>query len=67
MVSTSSFAVERGEIVISDLTMGNVTLPNDKILAWSNLKGFSDDKLNVVKIIISVFHRVETLGKRRKC
>ena len=29
--------------------------PDDKILDWSKLKAFADDKLNVTKMIISVF------------
>ena len=38
--------------------------PDDKILDQARLKSFADDKLNVTKIIISVFDRVENiLGK----
>ena len=33
-------------------------LPDDKILDRSKLKAFADDKLNVTKMIISVFDRV---------
>ena len=36
-------------------------LPDDKILHWSKLKAFADDKLNVTKMIISVFDRVENI------
>ena len=36
-------------------------LPDDKILDWSKLKAFADDKLNVTKMIISVFDRVENI------
>ena len=35
--------------------------PNDKILDWSRLKAFADDSLNVTKMIISVFDRVENI------
>ena len=36
-------------------------LPDDNILDWSKLKAFADDKLNVTKMIISVFDRVENI------
>ena len=36
-------------------------LPNDKILDWAELKAFADDKLNVAKIMPSLFDRVENL------
>ena len=35
------------------------TLPNNKILDVTKLKTFSDDKLNVAKMTISLFDRVE--------
>ena len=39
-------------------------LPHDKILDQTKLKAFADDKLNVTKMIISVFDRVENfVGK----
>ena len=45
-----------------------LTLPNDKMLDWSILKAFADDKFKVAKMIIFVFDRVENIvGKRRKC
>ena len=31
------------------------------ILDWTKFKAFADDKLNAVKEIISVFHRVENI------
>ena len=37
------------------------SLQNDKIFDWSKFKGFADDKLNVTKMIISVFDRVENI------
>ena len=33
-------------------------LPENKILDQTNLKAFADDKLNVTKVIISIFDRV---------
>ena len=41
-------------------------LPDDKISDWFKLKAFADDKLNVTKMIISVFDRVETLWEKEK-
>ena len=39
-------------------------LPNDKILEMTKLKAFADDKLNVAKMTISLFGRVENpMGK----
>ena len=35
--------------------------PHDKILDQTKLKAFADDKLNVPKMIISVFDRVENI------
>ena len=35
--------------------------PHDKILDQTKLKTFADDKLNVTKMIISVFDRVENI------
>ena len=35
--------------------------PNDKILDQTKLKAFADQKLNVTKMIISVFDRVENI------
>ena len=40
------------------------SLPNNKISAWSKLKAFADDKIVVVKKVISLLDRVEnTVGK----
>ena len=35
------------------------SLPNDKILDWSKLKAFADDKFDVVKMMISIFDGLE--------
>ena len=35
--------------------------PHDKILDHTKLKAFADDKLNVTKIVISVFDRVKNM------
>ena len=40
--------------------------PHYKILDQTKLKAFADGKLNVAKIIISVFDRVETLWEEEK-
>ena len=40
---------------------------DDKILAWSKMKQFAEDKIDVVKMMISLLDRVENTGKRRKC
>ena len=50
----------------SSLKVGSVwygvnPFPNDKILDQTKLKAFADDKLNVTKMIISVFDRVENI------
>ena len=45
-----------------------IPLPHDKILDQTKLKAYSDDKLNVTKMIISIFDRVENnCGRRRNC
>ena len=38
-------------------------LPHNKILDQTKLKAFADYKLNITKMIISVFDRVENVGK----
>ena len=39
-------------------------LPDDKVLEGTNLRAFAEDKLNVTKIMISLYDRVEnTVGK----
>ena len=43
------------------------SLPNNKILDLSKLKGFADDKINVTKKLKFVLGRVENIGKRKKC
>ena len=42
------------------------SLPNDKILDWSKLKAFADDKINVANMMIFVFDRVKTLWEKEK-
>ena len=40
------------------------SLPNDRKLDWSKLKANADDILKIMKMIISLFDRVEnTMGK----
>ena len=36
-------------------------IKNDKTLEWSKLKAFADNKLNVTKMIISLFDTVENI------
>ena len=41
-----------------------IPLPNDKILNVTKLKAFAENKLNISKLTISLFDRVEnTVGK----
>ena len=37
------------------------SLPNDKILEWSNLKAFADDKIKVLKMMAFSFDQVENI------
>ena len=37
------------------------SLPNNKILDWSKLKAFADNKIKILKIMIIVFDRVENI------
>ena len=41
------------------------SLPNDNFLDRTKFKAFGDDKLNVAKIMISVFYRVENNISKR--
>ena len=38
--------------------------PNDKILDQTKLKAYADDKLNITKMMISVFDRVENIVEK---
>ena len=49
--------------VIKELTY---LLPDDKILEWSKLKAFVDDKLYAFRKMIFVFDRSETLWEKEK-
>ena len=40
--------------------------PNDKILAWTLLKAFEEDKFNVAEMMISFFDMVEKLWEKEK-
>ena len=42
------------------------SFPHNKIFDQTKLKAFADNKLNVTKMIISVFDRVETLWGKEK-
>ena len=39
-------------------------LPEDKILDWTELKAVANDKLDVAKIMISVYDRVENIVEK---
>ena len=53
--------------IISQLDCYNVSqrssnsLPNNKILDWTKLKAFANDKLDSAKVMISVYNRVENI------
>ena len=40
------------------------SLPNGKILDWSKLKAFADDKINVAEKMISLCDRVENIAQK---
>ena len=40
------------------------SLPNNKILVMTKLKVFADDKLNVAKMLFSLFDRVENSAEK---
>ena len=43
-------------------------LPQDEILASSNLETFAENNLNVTQNVKCIFHKVENIvGKKRKC
>ena len=48
------------------INLGISPVPADKILAFSKLKAFADNKGNVSPNTF-IFHKVENIGKRRKC
>ena len=50
------------QALVEEVISGNINpFPHDKILDQTKLKAFADDKLNVTKILISVFDRVENI------
>ena len=50
---------------VSSHSLATVNLfPHDKTLDQTKLKAFADDKLNVTKIIISVFDSVENIVRK---
>ena len=64
-VSTNSIFLSIVLIVIYNVLN---PLPNDKISDATKLKAFGDDKLDIAKVKISLFDRVEKhCGKERKC
>ena len=49
------------EVLHSETVSFSNPFPHDTILDQTNSKAFADDKLNVTKIIISIFDRVENI------
>ena len=45
---------------------GHNSLPNDKILVWSKLKAFADDKINVTKELKFVLGKVENIVRKEE-
>ena len=43
-----------------------ISLPNDTILVWSNLKAFADDKIKLAKMMTFVFDRVGNIEEKEK-
>ena len=49
---------------VSDLLLQKISpnsLPNDKLLDWSKLKAFANDKFKVAEIMIYIFDTVENI------
>ena len=42
------------------------SVPNNKILDWSELKAFEDNKVNLIEKLKDVLGRVETLWEKEK-
>ena len=49
-----------------DPFLPDLTLPNDNFLYLTKFKTFADDKLNITRIMISVFDKIETLWEKGK-
>ena len=62
--SANAFNLEQFENLVFDteLRMFINPFPNDKILDRTKLKAFADDKLNITKMTISSFDKVENTG-----
>ena len=41
-------------------------LPKDKIVDWSKLKAFEDDKINVAEMMVSLSDRIENIVGNRE-
>ena len=63
--SANAFNLAQSMILLFGRELRSLTLyKNDKILFLTKLKAFADDKFNAIKMIISVFDRLENiLGK----
>ena len=60
MFSAICFNSDQSKILSSGNGSKN-PLPNDKILDWSKLKAFADDKSNVTEKLMFVLRRVENI------
>ena len=77
LVSLQTVGIENNKLkasLINDLTSGSSSqswyyckvfnsLPNNKILDWSKLKAFADDKIIVAELMISFSDRKNIVGK----
>ena len=63
---TLSIRSETSVVFLSDLDLHGWlnSLPNDKFLAWSKLKAFADDKINVKEILKCCLGRVENIVRK---
>ena len=52
------------ELTKIQISFGDNLLPNDKILDMTKSKAFADKKLNVAKMTIFLFDRVESTGEK---
>ena len=62
MSSANAFNLDQSQILLfgEELILVN-SVPNDKILDWTKLKAFADDKLNLPKNLKIVLERVEII------
>ena len=67
LASHAFFWLQQSRLKFLSSDMRANSLSNDKILEVTKFKAFADDKLNVPKMIISVFGKLENIeGKGKK-